>query len=59
MAQIKIRDNESLEKALKRFKTEWRKTGVIREAKKRQYYEKPSEMKKRKKAERRRNKKKF
>jgi len=45
------RDNESIEDALKRFKRELRKVGVLPEAKKHEHYEKPSESKKRKKAE--------
>lgn len=50
------RENESIEDTLKRFKREVRKVGVLREAKKHEHYEKPSEIKKRKKAELARNK---
>lgn len=50
MTTVVRRDNESLEDALKRFKRELRKVGVLREARKHEHYEKPSEIKKRKKA---------
>ncbi len=42
MAYVKIDDNEHLEKALKRFKRQVEKESIIREWKKREYYEKPS-----------------
>ncbi len=42
MAHIEIYDDEPLEKALKRFKRKVEKEGIIREFKKRQYYQKPS-----------------
>ncbi|ACZ18866.1 30S ribosomal protein S21 [Thermanaerovibrio acidaminovorans] len=50
MTTVVRRDNESLEDTLKRFKRELRKVGVLREARKHEHYEKPSEIKKRKKA---------
>ncbi len=56
MSTIVRRENESIEDALKRFKREVRKVGTLREAKKHEVYEKPSEVKKRKKAELARNK---
>ena len=56
MTTVTRRDNESIEDALKRFKRELRKVGVLREAKKHEHYEKPCEIKKRKKAEMTRNK---
>ena len=56
MTTVTRRDNESIEDALKRFKRELRKVGVLREAKKHEHYEKTSEIKKRKKAEMARNK---
>ena len=43
MTTVTRRDNESIEDALKRFKREIRKVGVLREAKKHEHYEKPSE----------------
>lgn len=42
MATIYVDDGENLEKALKRFKRMVEKEGIIREYKKREYYEKPS-----------------
>ena len=49
MAHIIIDDNEMLEKAIKRFKRLVEKEGIIREFKKREYYEKPSTILNRKK----------
>ena len=48
MPLIKVRDDESLENALRRFKRKCEKSGVLTEIKKRQHYEKPSVRKKRK-----------
>ena len=42
MAYVAVEDNENLEKALKRFKRQVEKEGIIREWKRREYYEKPS-----------------
>ena len=42
MATIVVEDSENLEKAIKRFKRMGEKEGIIREFKKREYYEKPS-----------------
>ena len=41
MATIVVEDSENLEKAIKRFKRMVEKEGIIREFKKREYYEKP------------------
>ncbi|MCL2210079.1 MAG: 30S ribosomal protein S21 [Treponema sp.] len=49
MAHITVDDNEMLEKAIKRFKRMVEKEGIIREFKKREYYEKPSTILNRKK----------
>jgi small subunit ribosomal protein S21 len=48
IAYIRVDDNENLERALKRFKRMVEKEGIIREWKKREYYEKPSTIKNRK-----------
>ena len=48
MPLIKVREDESLENALKRFKRKCEKSGILSEIKKRQHYEKPSVRKKRK-----------
>ncbi len=59
IAYIKVHDDEPLEKALKRFKRLVEKEGIIREWKKREYFEKPSTIrnKKRKALERKQMKK--
>jgi small subunit ribosomal protein S21 len=49
MAFIKVDDNEPLEKSIKRFKRMVEKEGIIREFKKREYFEKPSTILNRKK----------
>lgn len=56
MAEIKVGDSESLENALKRFKRDCARSGVIGEARKRRHYEKPSVRRKKKSEEARRNK---
>ena len=48
MAGVKIRDNESFESALKRFKKQCEKAGILTELRKREHYEKPSVRRKRK-----------
>ena len=42
MAFVKVDENEPLEKSIKRFKRMVEKEGIIREWKKREYYETPS-----------------
>ncbi len=42
MIVVNIKDNESIEKALKRFKKKFERTGVLRELRGRTYFEKPS-----------------
>lgn len=48
MAVIKVGKNETLDKALKRFKRQCARTGVLSEARRRQRYEKPSVRRKKK-----------
>jgi small subunit ribosomal protein S21 len=48
MTTVKIRDNESFEGALKRFKKLIEKSGLLTELRKREFYEKPSVKRKRK-----------
>jgi len=50
MSEIKLKDNESLDNALKRFKRQCAKSGVMSELRKREHYEKPS-VKRKKKSE--------
>jgi len=42
MPGIKVRDGEPIEKALKAFKKQVEKSGVISDVRKREFYEKPS-----------------
>lgn len=48
IAYVRVGDEEILEKAIKRFKRQVEKEGIIREYKKREYFEKPSTIKNRK-----------
>ena len=48
MPGIRLRDGESVERALKAFKKQVEEAGTISELKKRQHYEKPSIRKKKK-----------
>ena len=48
MAKVKVGDNESIDNALRRFKRECEKAGVMHELKRREFYESPSARKKRK-----------
>ena len=50
MSEIRIRENESLESALRRFKRQCARAGVIAEVRKREHYKKPS-VRRKKKAE--------
>ena len=50
MSEVRIKDNESLDSALKRFKRSCAKSGVLQEVRKREHYEKPS-VKRKKKSE--------
>lgn len=42
MIVVNVKENESIEKALKRFKKKFEKTGVLKELRSRTFYEKPS-----------------
>ena len=42
MLLIDIKENENIDKALKRFKKKFEKTGVLKQLRKRQAFEKPS-----------------
>ena len=50
MAEIKVKENETLDSALRRFKRQCVKSSILTELRKREYYEKPS-VKRKKKAE--------
>jgi small subunit ribosomal protein S21 len=47
---IKLRDNEPFEVAMKRFKKQCEKAGILSELKRREYYDKPSVRRKKKAA---------
>ena len=48
MPSVHVREEESFENALRRFKRKCEKAGVLTELKKRQHFEKPSVKRKRK-----------
>src|SRR4051812_36959547 len=48
MTTIRVKDGESIEGALKRFKKATEKAGILSEIRKREHYEKPSVKKKKK-----------
>jgi len=48
MPGVKVRENESFDNALRRFKKQCEKAGILSEVRKREYYEKPSVKRKRK-----------
>ena len=50
MPVIRLRDNEPFEAAMKRFKKQCEKAGILSELKRREYYDKPSVRKKKKAA---------
>lgn len=58
MAKIVLRENEPLEKALRRFKRKIEREGILRQLKEKKHYEKPSVRKKRKRLDARKNRKK-
>ncbi len=42
MIIINVKENESIDKALKRFKKKFERTGILKEIRERNFYEKPS-----------------
>ena len=48
MPEVRVRENESIESALKRFKKKIQKAGILSEIKRIERYEKPSVKRKRK-----------
>ncbi len=50
MSEVRVKDNESLDSALKRFKRSCAKAGVLSDLRKKEYYQSPS-VKRRKKSE--------
>lgn len=45
MIIVPVKDGESIERALKKFKRKFEKTGVVKELRARQQYDKPSVLK--------------
>ncbi|MBO8159145.1 30S ribosomal protein S21 [Thermosyntropha sp.] len=58
MSEVRVGKNESLDSALKRFKRNCQKAGVMQEIRKHEHYEKPS-VRRKKKSEAARKKKKY
>ncbi|NLB88334.1 MAG: 30S ribosomal protein S21 [Syntrophomonadaceae bacterium] len=58
MSEVKVGKNESLDSALKRFKRNCQKAGVMQDIRKHDHYEKPS-IRRKKKSEAARKKRKF
>lgn len=50
MSEVKVKENESLDSALRRFKRTCARDGIMREVRKREHYDKPS-VKRKKKSE--------
>ncbi len=50
MPIIKIKENESFEQAMKRFKKQCEKAGILTELRRREFYDKPSVRRKKKAA---------
>ena len=48
MTGVRVKDGESFENALKRFKKQCEKAGILSEVRKREHYEKPSVKRKKK-----------
>ncbi|WP_439881269.1 30S ribosomal protein S21 [Pontibacter sp. MBLB2868] len=49
MIIVNVKDNESVDRALKRFKKKFERTGVLKELRSRSYFEKPSVSKRKQK----------
>lgn len=49
MIVVQVKEGENIEKALKKFKRKFEKTGVIKELRNRQQFEKPSVIKRQQK----------
>ena len=48
MSEVKVKENESLDSALRRFKRNCAKAGIMGEVRKREHYDKPSVRRKKK-----------
>ncbi|HHY62909.1 MAG: 30S ribosomal protein S21 [Bacillota bacterium] len=56
MSEVKVGKNESLDSALRRFKRQCQRSGVMSEIRKREHYDKPSVRRKKKSEAARRRK---
>ncbi|MBO4445244.1 MAG: 30S ribosomal protein S21 [Bacteroidaceae bacterium] len=45
MIVVPVKEGENIERALKKFKRKYEKTGIVKELRRRQQYDKPSELK--------------
>ena len=54
MAKVEVRDNESLDSALRRFKKQLQRDGILQDARRKSRYEKPSDRRRRERNARRR-----
>ena len=48
MAEVRVKESETLDSALRRFKRQCARSGVLAELRKREHYEKPSVRRKKK-----------
>ena len=54
MSEVRVKENESLDSALRRFKRSCARSGVLAEVRKREHYEKPSAVRSRQASARKR-----
>jgi small subunit ribosomal protein S21 len=54
LAQVQVRANEPLDSALRRFKKQIQQSGILKEAREHEHYEKPSDKRRKAAAARRR-----
>jgi small subunit ribosomal protein S21 len=54
MAKVEVKDNESIDSALRRFKKQLQRDGTLQEARRKSRYEKPSDKRRRERAARKR-----
>jgi len=59
MTEVKIGKNESLDSALRRFKKQCQRSGILAEVRKHEHYDKPSVRRKKKSEAARKKNKKF
>jgi len=54
LAQVQVKPNETLDQALRRFKKQIQQSGILKEAREHEHYEKPSDKRRKAAAARRR-----